>query len=140
MSSSFSFMLVLLVKDIFPVSPGPSQICEGKCILLSVLMHPAVGPREPVGEEHAAGHRPQLARCRDLMSFLCKRNRLLESHPCRGLCGAGKESQLFSTASVAMTGILIFCHQSKVGGGGPASKASPEGQVPGLKGKSAPRF
>lgn len=37
-------MLVLIVKDIFLVSPGPSQICEGKCILLSVLMHPAVGP------------------------------------------------------------------------------------------------
>lgn len=95
MSRIFSFLLVLRVKDIFLVSPGPSQICEGKCILLSVLMHPVVGPREPSGGRAYCRPPPQLARCQDLMHFLCKLNRLLESHPCQGLCGAGKESQPF---------------------------------------------
>lgn len=127
MSSSFNFMLVLIVKDIFLVSPGPSQICNGKCILLSVLRHPAVGPREPYGGRALCLPPPQLARCQDLMNFLCKLNRLLESHLCRGLCGAGKESQLFPTVSVAMTGILIFCHQSK---GGTYLKGQSRGSSP----------
>lgn len=105
------------------------------------MRHPAY--RYPEKKDHIAVHCPRRAGVKTLMYFLCKLNRLLESLLCCGLCGAGKESQPFSTVSIAMTEMWDFnilplrCHQRKEE---PISEASPEGEVPRLSRKSAPRF